>query len=302
MSDTVGQLWAVVGATGTGKSALSLDLAEHLESRGTTAHIVNCDAMQLYRGMDIGTAKIPAKERRGIPHHLFDELDVTEEASVAWYQPRARSIMTELLSNGAAVILVGGSGLYASSTIYDFSFPPRDPKLRARLEHEAERDGVEPLIERLESLAPDIASAVDRRNPRRVIRALELVLLGAPAQVTLPEQPTLWREPTRIIGVHTERARLVERLDERVENMWRAGILDEVEQLVSRGLREGKTASQAIGYAQALAQLDGTMTRDEAIAETQRLTRRYARRQVSWFKRYPQIEWINGPDLKQITL
>src|SRR5690625_4159287 len=213
MSDTVGQLWAVVGATGTGKSALSLDLAEHLESRGTTAHIVNCDAMQFYRGMDIGTAKIPAKERRGIPHHLFDELDVTEEASVARYQPRARSIMTELLSNGASVILVGGSGLYASSIIYDFSFPPRDPKLRSRLEHEAERDGVEPLIERLESLAPDVASAVDRRNPRRVIRALELVLLGSPAQVTLPEQPTLWREPTRIIGVHTERARLVERLD-----------------------------------------------------------------------------------------
>lgn len=293
-------LWVIVGATGTGKSELSLDLAEHLQAHGAGAEIVNADAMQLYRGMNIGTAKVPPAQRRGIPHHLFDEFEVTEEASVASYQLRARTIIQDIMHRGRDVILVGGSGLYVSSVIFDFRFPPRDDTLRARLEAQAQEYGIEHILERLNILAPDVARDVDHRNPRRVIRALELAELGETAQVKLPEAPKLWHEPTRIIGVHTPRGVLVERLDERVNRMWRDGLVSEVEELVPRGIREGVTASRAIGYAQALAQLDGTMSETEAIAETQRLTRRYARRQVSWFKRYPEIQWIDGPDLGQI--
>lgn len=302
MNATGGTLWVIVGATGTGKSRLSLDLAERLIASGTPTEIVNSDAMQLYRGMDIGTAKLSPGERRGISHHLIDVLDVTEEASVAWYQPLARNIVADRLARGIDVILVGGSGLYVSSVIYEFAFPPRDPELRASLEQDAQTHGIDALLERLDNLAPKIAEQIDRRNPRRVIRALELVLLGETAQVTLPERPELWTAATRIIGVQRDRASLVEMLNARVEAMWRDGLLDEVQRLIPQGIREGTTASQAIGYAQALAHLDGTMTREEALMETQRLTRRYARRQVSWFKRYPGISWIDGPNLTQVRL
>lgn len=292
------QLWAVVGATGTGKSAYSLDLAEQrTRETGVPAEIVNADAMQLYRGMDIGTAKLPIDERRGIRHHLFDALDPTDEATVAWYQPEARRAIEEILDRGADAILVGGSGLYVSSVIFDFQFPPRDEKLRADLERRAAEGGVAPLVDQLRTLDPVVADAVDTQNPRRVIRALEVALLGGDAQVTLPAEPTLWQASaatgsTRIIGIGCERETLVQRLDLRVERMWTDGMLREVEGLVPHGIRDGKTASQAIGYAQALAQLDGRLSEAEAIEETQRLTRRYARRQVSWFKRYPGIEWL----------
>lgn len=299
------RLWAVVGATGTGKSALSLDLAEALAGRGRPAEIVNVDAMQLYRGMDIGTAKLPASERRGIPHHLFDALEPSEEATVAWYQPRARAAIAEIHSGGSDAILVGGSGLYASSVLFDFRFPPRDDALRGRLESELAARGVDPLLERLRGIAPDVAAAVDARNPRRVVRALEVALLGGDAQVVLPEEPRPWLPGTgrtRIIGVACDRATLVERLDRRVEAMWADGIVDEVRRLIPHGIATGPTASRAIGYAQALAQLEGRMSADEAIAETQSLTRRYARKQVSWFKRYPGIAWVDGPDLAAIVL
>ncbi|WP_449283657.1 tRNA (adenosine(37)-N6)-dimethylallyltransferase MiaA [Leucobacter sp.] len=288
------RLWAIVGATGAGKSALSLDLAEELASAGRRVEIVNADAMQLYRGMDIGTAKLPLRERRGIPHHLFDVLEPGEEAAVAWYQSLARSVIEQLAASGSDVILVGGSGLYVSSVLFDFRFPPRDEALRAHLESELEDEGVESLLERLRAVSPETADAVDTRNPRRVVRALEVALLGGDAQVTLPEEPRLWRPGTSILGVRCERAVLVERLDRRVERMWAGGLLDEVRGLIPDGLREGRTASRAIGYAQALAQLEGRMTEAEAIAETQALTRRYARRQVSWFKRYPGVEWIDA--------
>ncbi|QBE50156.1 tRNA (adenosine(37)-N6)-dimethylallyltransferase MiaA [Leucobacter triazinivorans] len=288
------RLWAIVGATGTGKSALSLDLAEELASAGRQVEIVNADAMQLYRGMDIGTAKLPPGERRGIPHHLFDVLDPGEEAAVAWYQSLARSVIERLAESGSDVILVGGSGLYVSSVLFDFRFPPRDDALRAHLEEELDARGVDALLERLRALSPETANAVDARNPRRVVRALEVALLGGDAQVTLPEQPRLWRADTSILGVRCERAALVDRLDRRVERMWGDGLLDEVRGLIPHGIEEGRTASRAIGYAQALAQLAGRMTEAEAIAETQALTRRYARRQVSWFKRYPGVEWIDG--------
>lgn len=295
----MGALWAIVGATGTGKSAAALDLAERLTAaRGVPAQIVNSDAMQLYRGMDIGTAKLPVAERRGIPHHLFDVFEPREEATVARYQPDARAVIGAILSGGGDAILVGGSGLYVSSVIFDFQFPPRDSATRAALEAEYESAGVEPLVARLRELAPDVADAVDRRNPRRVIRALEVALLGGDATVTLPSDPVQWRagadhDATHILGIACERGVLTERLDVRVQGMWASGMLEEVRGLLPRGIADGKTASRAIGYAQALAQLSGDMSERDAIAETQALTRRYARRQVSWFKRYPNTTWID---------
>lgn len=295
-ADTVPRLWAIVGATGTGKSDLALDLAEVLRSRGSAAEIVNADAMQLYRGMDIGTAKLAVSERRGIPHHLFDVREVQEEAAVAWYQPLARSVITDIQQRGADAILVGGSGLYVSSVVFDFAFPPRDPVIRERLERELESDGVGGMLDRLRKLDPATASRVDPRNGRRVIRALEVLEQGSTTHgAALPEQPALWQADTRLIGLHVERGVLVERLDGRVERMWRAGLVDEVRGLRRQGLENGVTAQRAIGYSQALAQIDGRLTQAEAIAETQALTRRYARRQVSWFKRYPGLTWHEPP-------
>ncbi|WP_309129323.1 tRNA (adenosine(37)-N6)-dimethylallyltransferase MiaA [Microbacterium sp.] len=290
------RLWAVVGATGTGKSELALDLAEHLRARGNPAEIVNSDAMQLYSGMDIGTAKLADDEWRGIPHHLFDVRHVTQEAAVAWYQPIARDAVRAINDRGGDAILVGGSGLYVSSVIFDFRFPPRDAELRAALEAELSQTGVGALYARLRELDPSTAARIDPHNGRRVVRALEVLSQGAATHgAALPEAPVLWHPHTRIIGLHVERAALVERLDRRVERMWAAGLPDEVRALQKQGLEDGVTARRAIGYAQALAELAGDMTKAEAIAQTQALTRRYARRQVSWFKRYPGIEWLEHP-------
>ena len=290
------RLWAVVGATGTGKSDLAIDLAEALRAQGNPAEIINADAMQLYRGMDIGTAKVPPAERRGIPHRLFDVLEVDEDAAVAWYQPRARAAVEEIHRGGGDAILVGGSGLYVSSVIYDFQFPPRDAALRGRLEEELETHGAAHLLERLRALDPEAAARVDPRNSRRVIRALEVREQGSATHgAALPDQPVLWYPRTRVIGLRVDRAELVERLDARVERMWEAGLLTEVVELRDRGLERGTTAPRAIGYAQALAQLEGRIDQQEAIAQTQALTRRYARRQVSWFKRYPDLEWWDAP-------
>lgn len=290
------RLWAVVGATGTGKSDLALELAEALRERGNPAEIVNADAMQLYRGMDIGTAKLHLDERRGIPHHLFDVREVQQEAAVAWYQPLAREAVAAIHERGGDAILVGGSGLYVSSVVYDFQFPPRDPEVRARLERELEEQGVAVLLERIRALDPDTAARVDPRNDRRVVRALEVLEQGGENHgAALPDQPVLWHPRTRLIGVHIDRPELVERLDQRVERMWESGLLDEVADLREQGIEQGVTARRAIGYAQALGQLEGRLTRAEAIAETQALTRRYARRQVSWFKRYGGLEWLQPP-------
>lgn len=297
------RLWAVVGATGTGKTDLSLRLAEQLAAQGSAAEIVNADAIQLYRGMDIGTAKLPAAERRGIPHHLFDVLDVTDEAAVAWYQPVARACIDGIFERGADAILVGGSGLYVSSVIYDFRFPPHDDVLREQLEVDLEREGASALYARLRDLDSETAARVDPRNARRVVRALEVALQGdAGHGAALPDEPQLWHEPTTIIGVHLDRADLVARLDTRVEQMWRDGLLDEVRTLRDQGLERGVTARKAIGYAQALEQLSGELSEQDAIAQTQALTRRYARRQVSWFRRYPGIHWVDpGQDVRELT-
>ena len=296
------RLWVVVGATGTGKTDLSLRLAAALAARGRGAEIVNADAMQLYRGMDIGTAKLPVAERRGIPHHLFDVLEASDEAAVAWYQDAARTAITEIFARGADAILVGGSGLYVSSVVYDFRSPPHDDAVRARLEAELENVGPAALYDRLRALDAATAARVDARNGRRIVRALEVLAQGADTHgAALPDEPALWHDPTTIVGVALDRAELVARLDARVEHMWAEGLLAEVEGLRSRGLADSPTAGRAIGYAQALAQLEGTLGAGEAIAQTQALTRRYARRQVSWFRRYPGILWTS-PDADAAAL
>jgi tRNA dimethylallyltransferase len=252
--------------------------------------------MQLYRGMDIGTAKVSPDEWRGIPHHLFDVLDVTDEATVARYQPEARAVIEGILERGAVPILVGGSGLYVSSVIYDFRFPGTDPAVRARLEADLAERGPGMLYQRLKEADPAAAANIGSSNGRRLVRALEVVALtGAPVSGQLPETPVPWR-PATVIGLAAPREELTNRLDARVERMWEAGLLDEVSALIPLGLEHGVTARRAIGYAQALAELTGELTRAEAIAQTQQLTRRYARRQVSWFKRYPDIHWLDYDD------
>ena len=293
---------AIVGATGTGKSKLSLDVAETIVAAGGQAEIVNADAMQLYRGMNIGTAKLPEDARRGIAHHLFDVLDVTDEAAVAWYQTEARRVIDEIAQRGATPILVGGSGLYVSSVLFDFDFPGHDDAIRERLERELDERGPGILFQRLREQAPDAAARIDSQNPRRIVRALEVLeLTGDTAQLgTLPEDATLWR-PAVIVGLAEQRDVLTARLDARVEQMWAEGMLAEAERLIPAGIREGITARRAIGYAQALAQLDGEMSQKEAIEETQALTRRYARRQVSWFKRYPQLHWLPAGQVDNVS-
>jgi tRNA dimethylallyltransferase len=283
---------AIVGATGTGKSALSLDLAERLAERGIPAEIVNADAMQLYRGMDIGTAKLPVAERRGIPHHLLDVLDIGDESSVADYQVQARVAIDDILARGAEPILVGGSGLYVSSVLWNFSFPGTDPEIRAALEGELGSSGPGILYQRLSQLDPAAAKSIGPHNGRRLVRALEVIeLTGEPFGAGLPDGSAPWRATT-ILGLQSPREILVPRLDARVEQMWSDGLLDEVRALERSRL--GVTAARAIGYAQALSQLDGELSQDDAIAQAAALTRRYARRQVGWFRRYPAVHWFDA--------
>ncbi|WP_285117496.1 tRNA (adenosine(37)-N6)-dimethylallyltransferase MiaA [Leifsonia sp. fls2-241-R2A-40a] len=298
-------LVAIVGPTGTGKTDLSLALAGALSARGRSAEVVNADAMQLYRGMDIGTAKLPSSEWRGIPHHLFDVLDVTDEATVARYQLDAREAIRQILARGAVPILVGGSGLYVSSVLFDLRFPGTDPELRARLEADLTEHGPGMLYQRLAERDPEAARRIGSSNGRRIVRALEVAeLTGTSVSGTLPDEPQLWHEPTVVIGLSAPREQLVERLDARVERMWADGLPAEVAGLVPAGIDRGVTARRAIGYAQALSELRGELTRDEAVTQTQQLTRRYARRQVSWFKRYPDIHWLDfdAPDLVDAAL
>jgi len=293
-------LAAIVGATGTGKSAFSLDLAEALATRGESVEIVNADAMQLYRGMDVGTAKLAAAERRGVPHHLLDVLDVTDEASVEWYQREARALIDDIAARGSVAVLVGGSGLYVSSVLFDFRFPGTDPVIRARYEAIADEQGPGALHDLLAERDPASATSIGRHNVRRLVRALEVGdLTGRPLSGTLPEKSSPWR-PSTVFGVAEERPVLVERLDRRVEQMWRSGLVDEVRGLLPRGLERGVTAGRAIGYAQAAAQIRGELTEAEAIEATAALTRRYARRQASWFRRYDDVEWSRSGDAQAV--
>lgn len=288
---------AIVGATGTGKSDLSLDVADALSDHGITAEIVNADAMQLYTGMDIGTAKLSIDERRGYAHHMFDVLEVTQEAAVADYQPQTRGVIEGVISRGNLPILVGGSGLYVSSVLFDFDFPGHDDVIRARLEAELTELGPGIMFQRLLDRAPEAAARIDQKNARRIVRALEVIeVTGDAASLgMLPEEPKYWR-PTAIYGLHEERDVLIERLDRRVDRMWAEGLVNEVEGLIPRGLERGVTARRAIGYSQALGQIHGAISESEAIEQTQALTRRYARRQVSWFKRYQDLQWKKTGD------
>jgi tRNA dimethylallyltransferase len=290
------QLIAIVGSTGTGKSELAIRIAEALREEGSASEIVNSDAMQLYKGMDIGTAKLPLAERRGIEHHLIDVLDVTQESTAAEYQKIARAKILEIQSRGAIPILVGGSMLYVAAVLNNFEFPVRDKDLRAQLEQELLDAGPAAMHQKLAELDASAASRIDPENGRRIVRALEIVTLtGEPFAAALPDEIESWQEVLEI-GLRMDRELLVAMLAERVRRMWDTGMVDETEVLISKGLRESVTAGYAIGYAQALAQLDGELSQDQAIESTTKLTQKYARRQMSWFKRDPRINWLDALD------
>ena len=281
---------AVVGPTASGKSDLALTLAERLDGE-----IVNADAMQLYRGMDIGTAKTPIHERRGIVHHQLDVLDVRGEASVAAYQLEARLDVGGVRSRRRRPILVGGSGLYVRAALDRLDIPPTDPLVRARLESELAAEGIQALYGRLQRADPAAAQAIQPKNERRVVRALEVIeLTGRPFSATLPTREYLL--PTVSIGLLVPRPDLDARIAARVHRMWDAGLLDEVRRLDSAGLREGRTASKALGYHQALAHLDGLLDAGQAMEDTITSTRRFARRQESWFRPDPRIHWLEYDD------
>ncbi|MFI6013765.1 tRNA (adenosine(37)-N6)-dimethylallyltransferase MiaA [Streptomyces sp. NPDC051243] len=279
---------AVVGPTAAGKSDLGVFLARQLGGE-----VVNADSMQLYRGMDIGTAKLTPEERAGVPHHLLDVWDVTVTASVAEYQRLARKRIDALLAEGRWPILVGGSGLYVRGAVDNLEFPGTDPEVRARLEEELELRGSGALHARLAAADPEAAQAILPSNGRRIVRALEVIeITGKPFTANLPGHDSVY--DTIQIGVDVARPELDERIARRVDRMWDAGLVDEVRALEAQGLREGRTASRALGYQQVLAALAGECTLEEARAETVRATKRFARRQDSWFRRDPRVHWLSG--------
>ncbi|MCU4297839.1 tRNA (adenosine(37)-N6)-dimethylallyltransferase MiaA [Brevibacterium permense] len=287
MAEDTSPIITVVGATATGKSDLALDLADRLGGE-----IINTDSMQFYRGMDIGTAKLPADERRGIPHHLIDILDVAEEANVQDFQARARAAIADIRERGLRPILVGGSGLYVRAAVDHMEFPGTDPEMRARLEAEVAGDRWA-LHQKLRELDPKAAEKITVNDQRRIARALEVIeLTGRPFSAQLPDYQEI--EPTIHLGLSMDRAILHERIATRVELMWDHGWVDEVTRLLDVGLAEGKTASRAIGYAQIQRHLAGELTAAQAKEETTIRTRQFARRQDTWFRRDPRIRWIDG--------
>jgi len=280
----------VVGPTAVGKSGLSLRLAQALGGE-----IVNADSMQLYRGMDIGTAKLAPAERAGVPHHLLDIWDVTRTASVSEYQQLARAAIGEIRERGRIPILIGGSGLYVRAAIDNLEFPGTDPLLRDGLEAELAERGAAVLHARLALADPAAAAAILPGNGRRIVRALEVIQLsGRPFSATLPGYESVY--PAVQLGLRLPRAELDRRIAARVSQMWQAGFVAEVRDLAGRGLREGRTASRALGYAQVLRVLAGDLPEDQAAAETVRATCRFARRQEAWFRRDPRIRWLAAGD------
>ena len=285
---------AIVGPTAAGKSELAVELA-----LAVGGEIVNADSMQLYRGMDIGTAKLTANERKGVPHHLLDVLDVTEPATVAEFQQFARSVIGDCLDRGVPPIMVGGSALYVRAVLDRFEFPGTDPGLRARLESELAAVGPAALHDRLRQSDPVAASTILPSNGRRIVRALEVIeLTGRPYTASLPAKEYAYDEVVQL-GLEVPRDELDARIAARVDRMWRNGFVAEVRRLETRGLRAGRTASRALGYAQVLRFLAGEWTEDHARAETIRATRRFARRQDSWFGKDDRIRWLgyHDPDL-----
>ena len=290
-ADAIPPVVAIVGPTAAGKSDLSLDLAERFGGE-----VVNTDSMQVYRGMDIGSAKLPVAERRGVTHHLLDRLDVTEPATVADFQAWAREVIADCRNRGVTPVLVGGSALYARAVLDRFEFPGTDPALRRRLEDELAALGPEAMHRRLVALDADAAAKITSMNGRRVVRALEVIAItGRPYTASLPEL-TYFYDDAHQIGLDIARPLLDERIELRVQGMWDAGFVEEVRRLANRGLRDGRTARRAIGYQQVLAYLDGEITEDEAKRQTVSRTRRFARRQDGWFRKDPRITWVDWDD------
>ena len=291
----------LVGPTAVGKSALAVALARRYAAAGRPAEVVNADSMLVYRGMDIGTAKPDATERAGVVHHLLDVLEVEQTATVAEFQRQARAVIEDCRSRGVVPVVVGGSALYVRAVVDDFTFPGTDPVLRARLERELAEVGPSGLHAQLAVRDPTAAAAIGPGNGRRLVRALEVLeLTGEPYAASLPEHSYLLPDVVQI-GLRIDRPTLDARIEQRVESMWRAGFAQEVRALAARtpGLRDGVTASRALGYRQLLAHLDGKITEEEARAQTVLATRKFARRQDSWYRRDPRIAWLDWdrPDL-----
>ena len=278
----------VCGATATGKSELAVSLAKEIN-----AEVVNADSMQVYKGMDIGTAKLTSEERGGIAHHLIDVLDIKDEANVAWYQQIAREKIDQILSSGKSVVVVGGTGLYIKAILDDLNFPDTDPAVRQKITEEAERLGNDVMHERLAKLDPAASLAIPKENIRRVIRALEVIeLTGKPFTANLPRQASSKYPDAKQFGLVLDRENLDEKIDKRVEDMWAKGFAREVSILMTQGLEQSGTAKKALGYIQIMNYLNGES--DEAFAkeETKRVTRAYARRQETWFSKDERIKWL----------
>jgi tRNA dimethylallyltransferase len=278
----------ICGPTATGKSDLAVDLA--LEIGG---EIINADSMQLYRGMDIGTAKLTVDERRGVPHHLLDILTVDQDASVAQYQGLARAAIVDIHSRGKAAIVVGGTGLYIKSIIDEMNFPETDPAIREGLERESESLGTAALYQRLRELDPEAADSIEPANTRRIIRALEVIAItGEPYSANLPSDTSLRYPDALHIGLAMERSSLAPKIEVRVHKMFERGLIGEVENLIAQGILSATTAQRAIGYAQVISHIQGDLALEAAVDETVVATRQYVRRQETWFKRDQRIQWI----------
>lgn len=288
----------ICGATATGKSSLAINVALEIG-----AEIINADSMQLYRGMDIGTAKVTVDERQGVAHHLLDILDVSQAASVAAYQGLARKMISEIWSRGNPVIIVGGTGLYIKSIIDEMDFPDTDPAIRARLEADAELLGAAAIFARLQEQDPEAATTIDSANTRRVIRALEVIeATGKPYSANLPDDVSA-RYPEAIhIGLEVSRESLAPRIQARVDHMWESGFVAEVKKLIKQGLLDGATAQKAIGYSQIISLLKGEINDSSARESTVTATRQYVRRQETWFKRDTRINWLSEdqPHLQKV--
>jgi len=279
----------ICGATATGKSDLAVSLAKEIG-----AEIVNADSMQIYKGMDIGTAKLSPEERGGITHHLLDVLNVTQDATVAWYQELARAAVADIHSRGNDAIIVGGTGLYIKSMLDDLNFPDTDAVIRQKLTEEAKEFGIVQLFQRLEHLDPAAAAAIDRQNERRVIRALEVIeITGKPFTANLPREDSSLYPDALQFGLVMDRTELGTRVEARVDQMWQKGFVAEVDRLIEDGITRATTARRALGYAQIIAMRNGEITESVAIEETKRATRQYVRRQETWFSRDARINWIS---------
>jgi tRNA dimethylallyltransferase len=290
-------LTVICGATATGKSELAVSLAKEIN-----ADVINADSMQVYKGMDIGTAKLTITQRDGVMHHLIDVLDISEEANVSWYQQLARDKIDELISLGKSVVVVGGTGLYIKAILDDLNFPDTDPQVRDKITEQADQLGNEIMHGKLAKLDPAAALAIPKENIRRVIRALEVIeLTGKPFTANLPRQESSKYPKAKQFGLVLDRNNLDEKIDQRVEDMWAKGFAREVSLLMTQGLEQATTAKKALGYSQIMSYLNGECDEDFAKQETKRVTRAYARRQETWFSRDDRIKWL-APDSMQVRL